>query len=382
MASASETAGVQASASIEGSGETSGAHVPVEVGADEVTTDSADLITRDDLTQIRRKSESRDVAQEVGKLLQEVLTQLRQDPSPPNYLVTESVLGDPCDVETSDETAQSPVETPMIPEVRKVNFEHFKNQFHENDGRHIIEALVAGSMLPQAVREEGLKRQKRGLRTFSTQEPTLTTFPVTTSNGTIRRVRIRSKSILYYLSRLAGTPTPFDGTRTFQYPFVPLLYFQEDMRHILNLLEEKWTPSTRAFSQADVDATNPVQDDPLPPEFHNEDTKEEPAETDCDTPGSGSGSGGRTRITLDSGFDTPFTLQEFRSYIAFVDTDLSPLAHKYRDTSQQSVPFEDLWLLFNPGDYVSATIGSKTLLRRNNVAGGKFRPGKHLEDRN
>lgn len=354
---------VQASTLTEGSEDTSESEISVRTGANEFTTDSAENPAQSDLTRTRPEHESRDATQEVVTLLRGVLIHLRQDSSPPNPQFMASNPGG-----QRNAPNQPKVQTPTILEVRKVDFEHFKNQFHEKDGRHIIEALVAGSQLPQAVREESLKRRDGGLGTRSTAWPESPPIPVTPRDETIRRVRIRSKSILYYLSRLADAPTQLDGTRTFLYPFVPLLYFQEDMRRLLNLLEEKWKPSTHPFPQVDAGAINTEQDDPLPPEIPK-DAPQESAQAEHGSRGSGHRS--TTKMTLDSGFDTPTTLEEFRSYIAFVDRDLCPLADRYRDTSHQSVTFEDLWFLFKPGDYVAATVGPKTVLQRRMMVKGK-----------
>lgn len=359
---------VQASALIEGGEETSPVSVLAE--ADDPAMHSAGILIQDDLTSKGQDTKSRDIAQEIGRLLQEVLNQLRQTTSPPGQTSTTSKPGDESDgdaSETSSKVAQFHDEKPMIPKVRRVDFEHFKNHFDEDDGRYIIDALVAGSKLAQQIREERLKRQKRGLGTSSTPQPEFSASPVVQGDGTIRRIRIRSRSILYYLSKLADAPAELDGTITFVYPFAPLLYLQEDMRRILNLLEAKWTPSTRASSHAGIEASNLEHDDDLPSEFHK-DTIEKSTETGQYD------SGSAITITLDSEFDTPFTLEEFRSYVAFVDKDLSHLADKYRDTSHSSITFEDLWLLFKPGEYVAATIGPKTLLQRRNPPVRKFCP--------
>lgn len=369
MASLPEMVG---SGSIEGPEENSGAHDPAEGGPDVLIADSPKNPAQNSSTPSPPDAESRDVAQEVGKLLREVLIQLRQDSGPRSHSPTGSDHSDDYDArsETSGETAPIQTETPMIPEVRKVDFERFKNKFHEDDGRYIVDALVAGSRLPQEVREESFKRQERGTRTFSTFRPTVSATSVTPRDGPIRRVRIRSKSILYYLSRLADTSTQLVGTRTFLYPFVPLLYFQEEMHRLLNLLEEKWTPSTRPFLPVELDVPNAEQTNPIPPVIHKE-VPEEPGETRRGSPGSGSRS--KPTVTLDPGFDTSSTLEEFRSYVAFVDQDLSPLEDRYRDTSHRSITFEELWLLFKPGDYIAATTGPKTLLQRESIQNGKFK---------
>lgn len=366
--------GVQASNSTEESEDTSESEISVRTGANEFTTNSAKNPAQSDLTLTRPESESRNAAQEVVTLLREVLIHLRQDSSPPNPRITASKPAHQRNAPT-----QPKVETPMILEVRKVDFEHFKNRFHENDGRHMIEALVAGSQLPQAVREEALKRRDGGFGTHSTAWPASPPIPVTPRDETIRRVRIRSRSILYYLSRLADAPTQLDGNRTFLYPFVPLLYFQEDMRRLLNLLEEKWMPLTRPLAQADAGTINTEQDDLLPPETPKE-APEESVEAERGSRGSrGSGPRSTAEMTLDSGFDTPTTLEEFRSYVAFVDRDLCPLADRYRDTSHQSVTFEDMWFLFKPGDYIAATIGPKTVLQRRVTVKGKCLPDEESD---
>lgn len=128
-----------------------------------------------------------------------------------------------CKKPDKDTRASNPPSHSKIPKVRKVDFEHFKNHFSEDDSRYILDVLVSGSNLAQEVRVEGYRRN--GVRmTEATTE--VTVFP---PDSIVQRVRIQSKAILNYLSKFSTEASELNDTRTFLYPFRPLIYSQENM---------------------------------------------------------------------------------------------------------------------------------------------------------
>ncbi|KAJ4404365.1 hypothetical protein N0V82_010505 [Gnomoniopsis sp. IMI 355080] len=250
-----------------------------------------------------------------------------------------------------DPKASKPSSRPIISEVRKVDFEHFKNHFSEDDSRYMLEVLVAGSNLAQAVRVEGLRRN--GVRTTdATTEATA--FP---PDSTTQRVRIQSKAILNYLSKLLTEASELNETRTFLYPFRPLIYSHENMCRILHLLTEQCKVSTSPPRDPDVQEPNNY----LPGQ--TEQVKEATSEVHSKNalPRGADSSG---TVALDPGFDTAETLAEMKAYVHFVEQDLLPLKTKYSGTSKQTVTFDDLWLLFTPGEYIVVPTGPQSVWKQ------------------
>lgn len=276
------------------------------------------------------------------------------------------------DSRDSQSTSQS-TSPSMVPEIRKVDFEHFKNRFKEEDGQYIVEALVAGSNLAQAVRVEAFRRN--GIRVapeaaLESGTANITMFP---PDSTIQRVRIQSKAILNYLAKSLAEASELTDTRTFLYPFRPLIHSYESMCQVLRLLTQHCTDFT--------DTTTEKHDQE--PKTHDSGPLGEPKgvgpegganRNDSTAVGNDAlGSDAPTIMTLDPGFDTAEALAEIKAYVTFVGNDLLPLLDKYSGVSRQTVSFDDLWLLFSPGEYVVVPTGPQSIWKRErNIFRGEF----------
>lgn len=309
-----------------------------------------------DVTELTQEQPNAGVA-DIVKLFRDVLTQFHKD-------LQGNTSKDNQEKPDENSKAKQPSSRTIIPEVRKVDFEHFKNRFNEDDGRYMLEVLVAGSDLAQAVRVEGFKRNGVAHTTpaAATETPIsgATVFP---PDSTIRRIRIQSKAILNYLSKFSTEAAEFTETRTFLYPFRPLLHSYENMRHILHLLVRNCdspTDLTKKRDDQELGANNSNQ---------TREGKKTPSELDAIGVSGGATEGPRGQdpsaaVALDPGFDTVDTLAEIKAYVTFVEDDLLPLMCKYNGNSKQTVVFEDLWLLFKPGEYIVVPTGPQSVWKR------------------
>ncbi|KAI1746836.1 hypothetical protein F4782DRAFT_470827 [Xylaria castorea] len=129
-----------------------------------------------------------------------------------------------------------------IHEVRDVDFEHFKNRYTENEGKHCIEVLVADSNLEEQVRRE-LKR--RGLLQSNDLKPGDNNDE--SDEQIIHRVRIQSPALLFLLHSVLeneNTSGSFlwkgQNRITFFRPFIWFAHAQEKMRLKLEELEKQF----------------------------------------------------------------------------------------------------------------------------------------------
>lgn len=256
----------------------------------------------------------------------------------------------------------APSSTKIIPKVRLVDFEHFKNRFSDDDGCYAVEALLSGSSLRHEIRVEELKRE--GIRQQIQQD--LVPYS-TTSNATedrpIQRVRIQSRAVLHYLSKLtAGALESNDHQpRSFLYPFRPLIHFHEDIRAIMNVLARKWAPS--GLSDAPKDET-------AEPETG---TASEPLEGSVGTQPAPHEHFTAEKGSLDPLYDSLDVYEELCAYVDFVEKNIKPSVNKFAGTSLQSITFDELWLLFSPGEYLFMKPGQKPVLKREKLSDGKCR---------
>lgn len=252
--------------------------------------------------------------------------------------------------------------TKTIPKVRLVDFEHFKNRFSDDDGCYAVEALLSGSSLRHEVRVEELKRE--GIRQQIQQELVPHSASLNaTEDRPIQRVRIQSRAVLHYLSKLTAGALESNEhqPRSFLYPFRPLIHFQEDIRAIMNVLARKWGPS--GLSDAPKDETA------------------EPATRTASEPQEGSDGAQHApydhltaeKVSLDPLYDSLDVYEELRTYVDFVDKNIKPSVNKFAGTSLQSITFDELWLLFSPGEYLFMKPGQKPVLKREKLSDGKCR---------
>lgn len=262
--------------------------------------------------------------------------------------------------EASEKAAnQEPVV--CLSEVKKVDFEHFKNRFHEKNEAYAVEALVASASLAHDVNQEQLKRIGTSLpwmRIIESSEDEI----VLPGGGWVQRVRINSQAVLGFLAKAAAEVWALDQPRTFLRPFRVLIYFQDKMKEALNELEQKWanTPGSQAAednvdhatvgtAQESPEASKTSNDVPMPSPDENFKAEKKTA-----VPG---------QQNVDAFMGSYDTLKEMRCYVNFVDKEIMPLVDMFEATAKKEIRFEELWLLFKTGETIYGPPGERVIRR-------------------
>ncbi|KAF4462262.1 ATPase AAA-type core [Fusarium albosuccineum] len=235
----------------------------------------------------------------------------------------------------------------VIPEVRKVNFEGFINRFSEDEDVYALDVLIATDDLKKEIRhernhrrayqrqakeEEGTARGKPELAgDISSSSGSYESIPIASTQpeegGWVQRVRIQSKTILYYLSEISGESWVLSLPCVFHRPFTIFISSQDKLKDVLAGLELRWAQSDpeeavdceKALNDGATDAS---ESDPDEQEF--EDDK---------------------AIGIRA-------LREIQCYVNFVDEEILPLVSQFGNTDHKKVRFQDLWFLFKLGDLV------------------------------
>jgi hypothetical protein len=138
----------------------------------------------------------------------------------------------------------------VIPEVREVDFEHFKNRYTEKDGKYCIEVLIAGSDFEEQIRRELKRRdllESDDIKTVDSYDES--------DEQLIHRVRIQSPSILFLLCSVLqhkqGNGSFLwrgENRKTFFRPFTWFIYAQEKMKCKLEELEQQFIHRSLSLS--------------------------------------------------------------------------------------------------------------------------------------
>ncbi|KAI1080836.1 hypothetical protein F5B20DRAFT_539126 [Whalleya microplaca] len=283
---------------------------------------------------------------------------------------------------------------PKIPEVRKVNFENFKNRFHDVDEPdYAIEALMSGPNLqPQIRREQALRRKEELARvrqkylmsyggvadhTYTSSGPKRDAqdkarrerrADANQVNDTeLQRIRIQSQPVLGHLTTLLKDTEQRSVPRTFVRPFKALVYLQPKMKEILATLEEKWSDFEELEeSESDKAGGTPeeieiVQDD----ESGEKDSGDQDNSDEDDT---------ESLLSVDSNaedldgiMDSTEALRDMRCYVEFMDKEVMPLHNRFDGTDADKVKFDDLWSLFRVGDLIYMPAAGETAGRYHEV---------------
>ena len=268
---------------------------------------------------------------------------------------------------------------PKIPEVRKVDFEHFKNRFQDvEEPDYAIDVLVAGSGLQGQMRREiGQRRREAAARRRQVymdmvgrsssrrgkqdalDKPKLGKKGdfLQPGDAEIQRIRIQSQPVLGHLTSLLNDTEVRSTPRTFVRPFKALIYFQPKMKEILATLEEKWADVEDLDDEQSetVEITARDADIVVGGETAQGEDKDSPDDED-DTESLQSVDSNADE-DFDTLMDSPEALRDMRCYVNFIDEEVMPLYNRFDGSRETKVKFEDLWYLFRPGDliYMPAT---------------------------
>ncbi|KAK5651127.1 hypothetical protein OQA88_13266 [Cercophora sp. LCS_1] len=239
---------------------------------------------------------------------------------------------------------------PWIVDVANLDWEHYHNRYGEGEGRHIIEVLNVSSSIEEEwdrenFREHLQKTTGSVARDGYTPEPVkYEPWPLTG----IQRIRVQSPGIIAQLCKAAKIDKlDVDIPHTFLRPFHTLGYIQPKMRELLDALKA----SKRAKDMIDLSDKNGLGG--------TLDTRTEQSnssnvdsgvdkDSDSDSDTSVASSVGTEHSELDAG---PL-LEHLQCYVDFVDKEVMPLHSAYEGTSLKKIRFNDLGLLFRPGEIV------------------------------
>ncbi|KAL6808535.1 hypothetical protein J3E69DRAFT_351625 [Trichoderma sp. SZMC 28015] len=271
---------------------------------------------------------------------------------------------------------------PKVPEVRKVNFENFKNRFQaEDEPDYAVEVLVAGPGLQgQIRRERAMRRSEETARVRKSWYSLYDTHldrkkkidpldkaklvkrnELLSSDTEIQRIRVQSQPILGHLTSFLNDTESRSTPRTFMRPFKALVYFQPKMREILSTLEEKWADYEELEEQDSDAADTAASEEPeVIVEVINKDDTDTEAKTDGedgededkDDTESLASVDSNVDEDFDSVMDSPEALRDMRAYVKFIDEEIMPLYARFEGSTAEKVKFDDLWSLFRVGDLI------------------------------
>lgn len=268
---------------------------------------------------------------------------------------------------------------PKIPEVRKVNFENFKNRFQGVDEPdYAIDVLMAGPGLQGQIRREQAYRRREEIARdrqsymrwlnddvtsrFATHRPTGDSRSkaqkkgdgalLSAADNEIHRVRIQSQPVLGHLTSLLNDTEQRSTPRTFMRPFKSLIHFQPKMREILANLEGKWAD----FEELDAEEAVSMDESEVEVVEKTSESGGEASSADDDTESLHSVDSNADE-DLDGIMDSPEALRDMRCYVNFIDNEIMPLHDRFDGSTADKVKFDDLWSLFRTGDliYMPAT---------------------------
>lgn len=273
-----------------------------------------------------------------------------------------------------------------IPEVRKVNFENFKNRFQDvGEPDYAIDVLMAGPSIQGQIRREHAYRRREEMAKLRLsymreyerpKEVVAAAGPqdkakrerkaevVSASDTEMQRIRVQSQPILGHLTSLLNETDMRSTPRTFVRPFKALVYFQPKMKEILATLEEKWA-DVEALGEEEIEGEI-IADEGASEEAELIDGEEEEAdveaneEEDCNSDDYDSDCDTESILSVDSNadgdieslMDSVEALRDMRCYVDFIDKEVMPMYTRYEGSSADRVKFDDLWALFRVGDVI------------------------------
>ncbi|KAL7927007.1 hypothetical protein ACQKWADRAFT_279274 [Trichoderma austrokoningii] len=268
---------------------------------------------------------------------------------------------------------------PKIPEIRKVNFENFKNRFQgEDEPDYAVDVLMAGSGLQGQIRRE--RAIRRSEETARVRKSFYSLYDagadrrkkidpldkvkrekrneLLSTDTEIQRIRVQSQPILGHLTSLLNDTESRSTPRTFMRPFKALVYFQPKMKEILATLEEKWADYEELDEHSDSADTASEEAEVIVEIDSKNDTDveaksdEEGDEDDKDDVESLASVDSNVDEDFDGLMDSPEALRDMRCYVKFIDDEIMPLYKRFEGSTAEKVKFDDLWSLFRVGDLV------------------------------
>ncbi|KAI0120134.1 hypothetical protein GGR51DRAFT_567992 [Nemania sp. FL0031] len=239
-------------------------------------------------------------------------------------------------VASQEELREEYIKThPWIVDWVELDWDHFKNRsgLNEDDGRHIIEVLKATPTTADEIDAD--VRRRSGEKPAEKPVDLRVKSDSAAASSWIQRIRIQSPAVVAHLAHAGSMSSDrLSRIHTFLRPFTSLKALQPAMKLALERLEEKWANVKPSDVTVEHSATT--------------DEKVEAAETPEDAKSSTSE---RDEYPFE-GMDDRTALDHLRCYVKFVDKKVLPLYDYFQDTSHKKVRFNDLALLFSPGELI------------------------------
>ncbi|KAJ8127808.1 hypothetical protein O1611_g5828 [Lasiodiplodia mahajangana] len=223
---------------------------------------------------------------------------------------------------------------PWIVDWEELDWEHFKNRT-EDEGRHIIEVLRATPTTADEIDADVRRRNGEKLADLKFKSDS-----ATAGSSWIQRIRIQSPAVVAHLAHAGGMASDrLSHIHTFLRPFTSLKALQPAMKLALGKLEERWANAESSDVTAEHTTITTTTDE-----------KARTAEVPEGAEGSGTES--ESEDYPYAGMDDRIALDHLRCYVKFVDEKVVPLYDYFRDISHKKVRFNDLALLFSPGELI------------------------------
>ena len=266
-------------------------------------------------------------------------------------------------------TTSTPEKIPACPHLKFVDWEEFKatKNVGSADERHAIDVLVGKSVLFHQQNKKAIHLNQSGMAVSNTEEDNLPLSSIP------ERIRINSQPLNEVLKHtIRGSFRSHDVPIVILQPYKPLLYHEDDLRNTLAALEKKFTPKVIQQSSA-TDNDKLVLSSFSSSQEYAEETPTDNDEEDGED------------------YTSVQAMRELHCLIRFIDA-LKPCIQAIRSTTEQLISkdgspavtktgdskgeralvrFDELWYIFQPGQYVLSPKGNQRLLKVIQSTGGR-----------
>ena len=254
--------------------------------------------------------------------------------------------------------AETPTERlPVIPELRRVSWNEFKNRTKDDKTIYAVEALVG---------EAKYYYQQAQERKTVAKLPSI--HGISEQRDPVLRIRVNSTLIISILADILDADWELEPT-VFLYPFKLLARHETNIRETLKRLESTWDSGESGLVHKDSEnASSPVVEEvtarakskerPIKPDVKDNTPVVQTLGTTVEE--TSSKSEGETAMDRSSSkgskpddiADSPEAMKDLRCLVQFMDEELTPVIQKVNNPLASRIHFRDLWHLFKPGDEV------------------------------
>ncbi|KAI9882571.1 MAG: hypothetical protein M1823_005681 [Watsoniomyces obsoletus] len=242
-----------------------------------------------------------------------------------------------CALEDSNKESDAlPSQGPaIIPEVRRVNWAGFKNQFEDDNKKYAVDVLIGK---PKFFWQRTVE-ERRGKRSLEPPED------LKGKKEMPERIRINSIPIISTFWEITGGEWSLDSI-VFLYPFKFFVRWEGEIRQWLSRLDGTWGPSKTDSSTGTISTRSTEADAQSGPDRAH---------------GAAENSSKQSQSKFAELADSLEAYQHLDALMKYLDECFYPVISRFRSGSCKKVHFGDLWYLFRPGDEVLVTSFGKSV---------------------